>query len=129
MTIGHIPPSLRGRCSKRKRHVVDIGLTMFCVFLVSSGCAAAEKPIPILEYAKLRRPTAVCRIAQGEVVGLLLQGTEVCDNDLERIGELPHLANLVLDRTAVTDQGLAHIGKALSLTRLSQFAAKMIVSP
>jgi hypothetical protein len=49
------------------------------------------------------------------VVFIYLRGTEVTDEQLEMVADLPYLDNLTLDETQISDQGFVHLKKLKNL--------------
>jgi len=77
--------------------------------------AEPDKPLPLPKWL---RPVAE-RIFPPAVASVSLRETQATDRDLEILKFFPHLRRLDLAKTAVTDDGLAIVGRLRELESLS----------
>lgn len=60
-----------------------------------------------------------------QIVWLNLAGTQVTDDGLAALADLPNLRMLHLEKTAISDAGLAHVIKCAELTYLNLYGTKI----
>jgi hypothetical protein len=105
---------------------VAIGL---CMLLgTHTALSRAEDPKPADVIAEIRMLGGTVETDQNDpenpVVKIILNGTKVTDNHLEKLKVFPKLRSLGVNNTAITDEGVEHLKALKSLQTLNIFNTK-----
>lgn len=96
-------------------------MKLFCLLLLTTFLSLSDNPDWITKVGG-----TVTRDRAGNIIGVNLRASWVTDADLPQLAALPHLAQLDLSHTRITDLGLQHLKNAPAIVELNLYYAEQI---